>query len=121
MEVSNELLSFKGRMERKAFCPRFIVLGLINFFSIIGTKLIGVGVIGLFGKLLFLLSRGNLFALAFLVSYAVLISLMIRRFRDIEVSPLWVLPSCVILLVFWVVGIILCFRKGKYDYNKITK
>lgn len=115
MEVSNGLLSFKGRMERKEFRIRFIVLGLINILSICGTKLVGGGIIGLFGKLLFLISRGNLPSLVFLVSYVILILMMIRRFRDIKVSPWWVLPSCINIAVFWFVGIFLCFKKGKYD------
>lgn len=104
MKISNGLLGFTGRMERSAYRPRFLVMLVVNFASSIPLKLTVGTHTG---------CRG--FEIAFLVSAVLLISMMIRRFRDIKSSPLWILPSFIFLGIFYAVGIVLCFKKGRYD------
>ena len=104
MKISNGLLGFTGRMERSAYRPRFIVMMLVNFISLILLKIPG-------GTH----TEYRVLGIAFLVSIILIISMMIRRFRDVKSSPLWILPSVIIFGIFYIVGIVLCFKKSKYD------
>lgn len=104
MNISNGLLGFTGRMERSAYRPRFVIMMIINAFS---------------GSLLRLPggthTEYRVLGIAFLISLLFIISMMIRRFRDIKSSPWWILPSIIIFGIFYIVGIVLCFKKSKYD------
>ena len=104
MNISNGLLGFTGRMERSAYRPRFIIMMIINAFS--GSLLILPG---------WTHTEYRVLLIAFLISLLFIISMMIRRFRDIKSSPWWILPSIIIFGIFYIVGIVLCFKKGKYD------
>lgn len=104
MNISNGLLGFTGRMERSAYRPRFIIMMIVNFLSGLFLKMPG-------GTH----TEYRVLGIAFLISLLFIISMMIRRFRDIKSSPWWILPSVIIFGIFYIVGIVLCFKKGKYD------
>ena len=102
MKISNGILGFTGRMERAAYRPRFLVMMVVNLLS------------GAFSKTPW--GTGyHVFGIVFLVSLILIISMMVRRFRDIKSSPWWIVPSGIILGILYTVGIALCFKKSKYD------
>lgn len=104
MKISNGILGFAGRMERAAYRPRFLVMMVVNFVSAILLKIPG-------GTH----TEYRILGIVFLVSIILIISMMIRRFRDVKSSPWWILPSVIIFGIFYIVGIVLCFKKSKYD------
>lgn len=104
MNISNGLFGFTGRMEKKAYQPKFITMLIINWLSGMFLKM-GGGTI----------MMHRILGIAFLLSLVILISLLIRRFRDIKSSPWWIIPSVIIFGIFYIVGIILCFKDSKYE------
>ena len=104
MKISNGLLGFTGRMESSAYRPRFVVMMITNLLSGAFTKFPG-----------FTRTGHSIILIVFLISLIVIISMMIRRFRDIKSSPWWILPSVIIFGILYIIGIVLCFKKGKYD------
>lgn len=104
MNVSNGLIGFTGRMEKEAYRPKFITMLIINWISAMFLKMSG-------GTIM----MNRILGIAFLLSFVILISLLIRRFRDIKSSPWWVAPSVIIFGIFYIVGIVLCFKDSKYE------
>lgn len=102
MKISNGLLGFTGRMERSAYRPRFLVMMVVNLLSGAFLKMPGG-------------AGHRVLGIVFLVSLILIISMMIRRFRDVKSSPWWILPSVIVFGIFYIVGIVLCFKKSKYD------
>ena len=105
MRISNELISFTGRMERSAYRHRFVIMMFVNLFSLcFGTDKKASQIIS------------STMLVVSLISCISILSMVVRRLRDIKLSPLWAIPlSLLHILVFYIVGIILCFKKGKYD------
>ena len=105
MKISNGLISFTGRMERSAYRSRFIIMMFVSLFSLC---------LGMDKKAAPIISSTML--VVSLISCISMLSMGVRRLRDIKLSPLWAIPlSLLHILVFYIVGIVLCFKKGKYD------
>lgn len=105
MKISNGLIGFTGRMERSAFRHRFVLLMFINFFSL------GLSMDKHPTHLI-----PSVMLIVCVISGISIISMLVRRLRDINISPLWAIPLCFVnFLLLYIAGIVLCFKKGKYN------
>lgn len=104
MRISNSVLSFTGRMEKHTFRFYFPFMAILNLVS---------------GSFMTMFAASHspsmILTIAFLVTFVSMISMMVRRFRDIKVSPLWTLPVFLLFyFVIYIVAIVLCFKDSKY-------
>lgn len=105
MKISNGLISFTGRMEKSAYRPRFIITMFASFFSL------GFGIDRHTPHII-----SSTLLIVSMVACIAMLSMVVRRLRDMKFSPWWGIPlSLLNIVVFYIVGIVLCFTRGKYD------
>ena len=109
-KIFNQIISFSGSIDRSLYWKIFIPMLFINFFSFAyashayGHGLLLPGVIEGFIQG----GRGyEILVPVYWVSYVSIVSLLVRRLRDINASVWWILPSAIHILLLLVVGIVL--------------
>lgn len=120
-DVFNKIVRFSGNIERSLYWKIFIPMLLVNFFSLVYSKTSPGSGFSLVLIIRDLVTNDRVFQLMvpiFAVSVISIISLVVRRLRDINVSVWWVLPASVNVFILWIVGLILCFipAKKRSDY-----
>lgn len=109
VKVSNKVIGFSGRIPMLEYRPKFFAMMTVNLVSGVFLKSPMGGAGGENNVIV------GLMAIFFLFSLLSIISLFVRRFRDIKISLWWLIAVLSFFIMIYVVGIILCFKKGKYE------
>lgn len=113
------MISFKGRLNRKAFLIQSIIVGLIQFLNVIVISFVQKSLAASTDTSLSLLSLPiSLVSIAISICVAIFsISISIKRWHDLGKSGWWTLTNLIPLINIFV-WIYLIFKKGNTGSNQ---
>lgn len=109
-DIFNKIISFSGTIDRKTYWLLMVPMWVVNMYSLANAKFSNA-----YGGLFPGLIKGFIYGKygsevmipIFWISFIGIISLLVRRLRDINISVLWVLPAIMHVKLFIITCIVL--------------
>ncbi|GAA6391945.1 DUF805 domain-containing protein [Megasphaera sp.] len=95
-EIFNKIISFSGAIDRKTYWLIMVPMWLVNVYSFVNAKFVsgyGGSLPGTIQGFIHGESGSEVMVIIYWISFIGMISLLVRRLRDVNISVWWVLPA----------------------------